>query len=152
MAVVYTGWIPDIYLLHTHYAPGTCLTCAVYLMVCIRYLPSTYLKLWYIPDTHYLLHGGYLTGTWVLAAFFESCVPDINECLLYPSLCEAPAECVNTPGMYECRCPPGFKYNFTSRSCDGETLKTLFTVESKITWWGLKLILLCSRGTTIYCK
>ncbi|XP_013858495.1 vitamin K-dependent protein S isoform X2 [Austrofundulus limnaeus] len=46
-----------------------------------------------------------------------NCV-DINECLLYPSLCEKPAECVNTPGMYECRCPPGFKYNFTSKSCD----------------------------------
>ncbi|XP_037545867.1 vitamin K-dependent protein S [Nematolebias whitei] len=46
-----------------------------------------------------------------------NCV-DINECLLYPSLCEEPAKCVNIPGMYECRCPQGFKYNFTSKSCD----------------------------------
>uniref|UniRef100_A0A3P8U239 Vitamin K-dependent protein S n=1 Tax=Amphiprion percula TaxID=161767 RepID=A0A3P8U239_AMPPE len=46
-----------------------------------------------------------------------NCV-DINECLLYPSICEEPAKCVNTPGMYECQCPPGFKYNFTSRTCN----------------------------------
>uniref|UniRef100_A0A8C7YZ23 Vitamin K-dependent protein S n=1 Tax=Oryzias sinensis TaxID=183150 RepID=A0A8C7YZ23_9TELE len=46
-----------------------------------------------------------------------NCV-DINECLLYRSICEEPAKCVNTPGMYECQCPPGFKYNFTSKSCD----------------------------------
>uniref|UniRef100_A0A8K9XFR2 Vitamin K-dependent protein S n=1 Tax=Oncorhynchus mykiss TaxID=8022 RepID=A0A8K9XFR2_ONCMY len=42
---------------------------------------------------------------------------DINECLLYPSICEEPAKCVNNPGMYECQCPPGFSYNFTLRSC-----------------------------------
>ncbi|KAF3832782.1 hypothetical protein F7725_026447 [Dissostichus mawsoni] len=43
---------------------------------------------------------------------------DINECLLYPRICEAPAKCVNTPGMYECSCPQGFKYNFTSKTCN----------------------------------
>uniref|UniRef100_A0A667YLP2 Vitamin K-dependent protein S n=1 Tax=Myripristis murdjan TaxID=586833 RepID=A0A667YLP2_9TELE len=42
----------------------------------------------------------------------------VNECLMYPSICEEPAKCVNTPGMYECQCPPGFKYNFTSRTCN----------------------------------
>uniref|UniRef100_A0AAY5K9S6 Vitamin K-dependent protein S n=1 Tax=Esox lucius TaxID=8010 RepID=A0AAY5K9S6_ESOLU len=41
---------------------------------------------------------------------------DINECLLYPSVCET-AKCVNTPGKYECQCLLGFKYNFTSHSC-----------------------------------
>uniref|UniRef100_A0A673AIA5 Vitamin K-dependent protein S n=1 Tax=Sphaeramia orbicularis TaxID=375764 RepID=A0A673AIA5_9TELE len=46
-----------------------------------------------------------------------NCV-DINECLLYPRICEEPAKCVNTPGMYECQCPVGFKYNFTSKTCD----------------------------------
>ncbi|XP_042259650.1 vitamin K-dependent protein S isoform X1 [Thunnus maccoyii] len=43
---------------------------------------------------------------------------DIDECRLYPSICEAPSKCVNTPGMYECECPPGLKYNFTSKTCD----------------------------------
>ncbi|XP_072321088.1 vitamin K-dependent protein S [Eucyclogobius newberryi] len=43
---------------------------------------------------------------------------DINECLLYPQICEEPAKCVNTPGTYECECPTGFKYNFTSRTCN----------------------------------
>ncbi|KAJ8350835.1 hypothetical protein SKAU_G00259650 [Synaphobranchus kaupii] len=41
---------------------------------------------------------------------------DINECLLYPSIC-GPATCFNTLGMYECQCPPGYKYNFTARAC-----------------------------------
>ncbi|XP_054626209.1 vitamin K-dependent protein S [Dunckerocampus dactyliophorus] len=43
---------------------------------------------------------------------------DVNECLMYPSICEKPAKCVNTPGMFECVCPPGFKYNFTSKTCN----------------------------------
>uniref|UniRef100_A0A8C4E907 Vitamin K-dependent protein S n=1 Tax=Dicentrarchus labrax TaxID=13489 RepID=A0A8C4E907_DICLA len=46
-----------------------------------------------------------------------NCV-DINECLLYPSICNEPAKCVNTPGMYECQCPRGFRYNFTSKTCN----------------------------------
>ncbi|XP_061133006.1 vitamin K-dependent protein S isoform X2 [Syngnathus typhle] len=46
-----------------------------------------------------------------------NCV-DINECLMYPSICQEPAQCVNTAGMFECQCPTGFKYNFTSKSCD----------------------------------
>uniref|UniRef100_A0A8C6PHC4 Vitamin K-dependent protein S n=1 Tax=Nothobranchius furzeri TaxID=105023 RepID=A0A8C6PHC4_NOTFU len=42
----------------------------------------------------------------------------VNECLLFPSICEKPAKCVNAPGMYECQCPLGFKYTSTSRTCD----------------------------------
>ncbi|XP_017557361.1 vitamin K-dependent protein S isoform X3 [Pygocentrus nattereri] len=42
---------------------------------------------------------------------------DINECRLYPSICEEPARCVNTQGTFECQCPFGYKYNFTSREC-----------------------------------
>lgn len=53
----------------------------------------------------------------IVTAYF----PDIDECLMYPSLCKEPAKCVNTPGMYECRCPLGFKYDFASKSCNGET-------------------------------
>ncbi|XP_047437557.1 vitamin K-dependent protein S isoform X2 [Mugil cephalus] len=43
---------------------------------------------------------------------------DINECMLYPSICERPARCVNVPGMFDCQCPQGFKYNFTSKTCN----------------------------------
>lgn len=43
---------------------------------------------------------------------------DINECLMYPSICEAPARCVNVPGMYKCQCPAGLKYNFTTKTCN----------------------------------
>ncbi|MBN3299959.1 PROS protein, partial [Amia calva] len=42
---------------------------------------------------------------------------DINECILYPSIC-GPAQCVNTQGMYQCKCSEGYKYNFTSKLCD----------------------------------
>lgn len=47
--------------------------------------------------------------------------PDVDECSLYTGRCKEPAKCVNIPGTYECQCPPGFKYNFTSQTCDGET-------------------------------
>ncbi|XP_051918469.1 vitamin K-dependent protein S isoform X1 [Hippocampus zosterae] len=43
---------------------------------------------------------------------------DVNECRMYPSICQEPAQCVNTPGMFECQCPAGYKYNFTSKSCN----------------------------------
>lgn len=50
---------------------------------------------------------------------------DINECLLYPSICGEPAKCVNTPGMYECQCPDGFDYDFTGKTCDGRAVLLL---------------------------
>uniref|UniRef100_A0A665TVY0 Vitamin K-dependent protein S n=1 Tax=Echeneis naucrates TaxID=173247 RepID=A0A665TVY0_ECHNA len=46
-----------------------------------------------------------------------NCV-DIDECRMFPSICEEPAKCVNTPGMYECQCPLGFKYDFSSKTCN----------------------------------
>lgn len=53
-------------------------------------------------------------------------LPDLDECQLYPSICTAPAQCVNIPGMYECQCPTGFNYNFTSRTCGGKISTPLF--------------------------
>uniref|UniRef100_A0A7N6BM54 Vitamin K-dependent protein S n=1 Tax=Anabas testudineus TaxID=64144 RepID=A0A7N6BM54_ANATE len=46
------------------------------------------------------------------------CFPDTDECQLYPRICGQLAKCVNTPGMFECQCPLGFKYNFTSKTCN----------------------------------
>uniref|UniRef100_A0A673GS55 Vitamin K-dependent protein S n=1 Tax=Sinocyclocheilus rhinocerous TaxID=307959 RepID=A0A673GS55_9TELE len=42
---------------------------------------------------------------------------DINECILYPSVCVEPSKCVNAPGTFECRCPSGYQYNMSSRKC-----------------------------------
>ncbi|XP_051558000.1 vitamin K-dependent protein S [Myxocyprinus asiaticus] len=42
---------------------------------------------------------------------------DINECVLYPSVCVEPSKCVNVPGAFVCRCPTGYKYNTTTREC-----------------------------------
>ncbi|XP_051560875.1 vitamin K-dependent protein S-like [Myxocyprinus asiaticus] len=61
---------------------------------------------------------------------------DINECILYPSVCVEPSKCVNLPGAFECRCPIGYKYNTTTRKCldlneceqavcDGECVNTI---------------------------
>lgn len=60
-----------------------------------------------------------LTHAMHLCLLWMFCFPDINECLLHPRICGEPAKCVNTPGMYECQCPDGFDYNFTSKTCDG---------------------------------
>nr|XP_019935160.1 PREDICTED: vitamin K-dependent protein S [Paralichthys olivaceus] len=43
---------------------------------------------------------------------------DVNECLMFPSICGKPAKCVNTPGMYDCQCPQGFKYDFATKTCN----------------------------------
>lgn len=53
-------------------------------------------------------------------------IPDLDECQLFPSICKEPAQCVNIPGMFECRCPTGFHYNFTSRTCGGKISTPLF--------------------------
>ncbi|XP_059408280.1 vitamin K-dependent protein S [Carassius carassius] len=61
---------------------------------------------------------------------------DINECILYPSVCVEPSKCVNAPGMFECRCPMGYLYNMSSHQCvdldeceqdvcDGECVNTI---------------------------
>ncbi|XP_067298420.1 vitamin K-dependent protein S isoform X2 [Pseudorasbora parva] len=42
---------------------------------------------------------------------------DINECVLYPSVCVEPSTCVNIPGSFECRCPLGYRYNTSSHEC-----------------------------------
>lgn len=33
---------------------------------------------------------------------------DVDECATVPSPCRGLAQCVNLPGGYECRCPPGY--------------------------------------------
>ncbi|KAM8893988.1 vitamin K-dependent protein S [Spinachia spinachia] len=69
-------------------------------------------KCYNLPGSfHCMCEDGYFSNDKV------KCV-DIDECLLYPSICEDPAKCVNTLGMYECQCPVGFKYNFSSKSCN----------------------------------
>ncbi|XP_073698299.1 vitamin K-dependent protein S-like [Garra rufa] len=42
---------------------------------------------------------------------------DINECIMYPSVCVEPSKCVNVPGSFECRCPLGYNYNMSSHQC-----------------------------------
>ncbi|KAM7405982.1 hypothetical protein PAMP_000389 [Pampus punctatissimus] len=71
-------------------------------------------KCYNIPGSfHCMCEDGYFSNNKI------NCV-DINECLMYPSICGKPAQCVNKPGIYECQCPLGFKYNFTSKTCDDE--------------------------------
>lgn len=41
---------------------------------------------------------------------------DINECINYDGGCEY--DCINTPGSYNCSCPPGFEH-YSHTSCKG---------------------------------
>uniref|UniRef100_A0A8C1UG05 Vitamin K-dependent protein S n=1 Tax=Cyprinus carpio TaxID=7962 RepID=A0A8C1UG05_CYPCA len=61
---------------------------------------------------------------------------DINECILYRSVCVEPSQCINAPGTFECRCPLGYQYNMSSHECvdldeceqdvcDGECVNTI---------------------------
>ncbi|KAI3377551.1 hypothetical protein L3Q82_008712, partial [Scortum barcoo] len=60
---------------------------------------------------HCMCEDGYITNDNI------NCM-DMDECIMFPSICQEPAKCVNMPGMYECQCPLGFKYNFTSKTCN----------------------------------
>lgn len=47
------------------------------------------------------------------------CIADINECA-DPVNC-INGLCVNTPGSYQCNCPPDFELNPTGVGCVGES-------------------------------
>lgn len=45
--------------------------------------------------------------------------PDINECMMDPTLCEN-GICINTDGNFRCECQEGFKIDSTGTKCIGE--------------------------------
>ena len=70
---------------------------------------------------------GRVSGGWQamhrLEFFIRCCnqvteiIPDIDECLTNHDNCTSSAECVNTPGSFQCRCRSGFERN--GLSCRG---------------------------------
>ena len=46
--------------------------------------------------------------------------PDINECLEEPNLCLF-GTCTNSPGSFQCLCPPGFVLSDNGHRCFGES-------------------------------
>jgi hypothetical protein len=64
--------------------------------------------------------------------FFDSCLDvywwkwyffsDDNECTRKPGPCRGNAECLNTPGSYQCTCPEGYKLGVSERDCVGELI------------------------------
>lgn len=47
------------------------------------------------------------------------CITDIDECSINNGSCEY--GCVNTPGSYECVCPPGQKLHWNKKDCVGKS-------------------------------
>ena len=46
--------------------------------------------------------------------------PDVNECSLFPDICEGGGRCINTEGSFTCRCPSGLDLDLTGRRCVGK--------------------------------
>ena len=44
---------------------------------------------------------------------------DIDECFVHKGYKLCMGICENTPGSYQCTCPPGYKISTDTRSCDG---------------------------------
>ncbi|GBN57523.1 hypothetical protein AVEN_91029-1, partial [Araneus ventricosus] len=42
---------------------------------------------------------------------------DINECEVFPNICQGGGLCVNTDGSYQCNCPPGLTLDHTGTNC-----------------------------------
>jgi len=59
----------------------------------------------------------------VIAPVILSCVlSDINECAeTRPTACVGNAECINTPGSFQCSCPSGYKLAPSQRNCQGQS-------------------------------
>lgn len=43
---------------------------------------------------------------------------DIDECASQAGVCRGLAQCVNLPGAFECRCPPGYRLSASLDECD----------------------------------
>lgn len=48
--------------------------------------------------------------------------PDINECEVFPSICQGGGLCVNVEGSFQCNCPPHLTLDPTGRNCYGNPL------------------------------
>ncbi len=55
---------------------------------------------------------------------------DVNECELYPEMCEGGGVCVNTKGSYKCKCPPGLTLDPSGNICVGKFHQMLTITQS----------------------
>lgn len=61
-----------------------------------------------------------------LSDIHNCCLSDVDECLVYPHLCQW--QCVNQPGSYRCVCPEGYQLQGT-RMCQGRHLQSELRVK-----------------------
>ena len=53
-------------------------------------------------------------------------ITDVNECILFPDVCEGGGHCVNTEGSFTCRCPSGLALDSTGRKCIGNFFNVVY--------------------------
>ena len=79
------------------------------------------------------IKGSLLAASGMRKMFFNILVSfiDVDECSVKPGICGT-AVCKNFPGDFECECAEGYRYNPTSKSCEGRVVMVSLLVVERV--------------------